>query len=135
MVEAEAEKTGKLLDKRFLLVGHHNNSVVYKYDNFRIDDDKLATLPTNLRKQHAALKKQQQKHDTEGKKLGKIWNAWMENVDVCSQYQRDLKNNAESMFSNTIRQAIIEIQFAEDAAQAKAIIDSLPTVAQIMGKL
>ncbi len=135
MVEAEAARTSTLLNERFLLTGSHGRCVTSRYTDFRIADDKLGGVPANLREQHAALKRQQQKRDIEKKKLDKAWDAWCGNIEICAQQEMAKKNAAKMKLIGALRDAVIDIQFAENATEAKSIINSLPTVAQIMGKL
>lgn len=96
------------------------------------DSKVLETLGIAQRKQHAKLQEEDDRLQEKQKLLNERWNAFYDAIKSHCVAQTHLKKIAAAKLKVTVENAIIEIQFAESANQAKLILESLPTLEQLI---
>ncbi len=124
MVKTRAEEIDKELQKQFpkyfprysIESAFESNPVLVK------------TVSQKLRKEHDLLKAENDELDRKEKQLKKKWDKLFEQLETHFEKLKKSKKAAIATLNGATEQAIIDIQFAEDADAARAILDGLPSL-------
>lgn len=106
-------------------------------DTYRIEEklsQSQSILSSHKKEYYLSLKQKIDKLASERDKLQCKLRTWCGNLKTYCYNQISIKNRATSKLNNKVQEAIVEVQFAENAEQAKEVLNSLPTVDQLLGE-
>jgi len=99
-----------------------------------LKDNPSATkiLGNSLVAKHNDLSKQADKLSKEQEKLGKKWDDLNDQINDQVAKQQKVRRSAIAKLNKSLEEAVISIQFADNADTAKAILAGLPTVEDLL---
>jgi len=132
LLQTEADKTKKLLLNKFPLVSERSYYNAFPGHPSEIAEELLEALPSAIVKAYRILNRRNTVLNDAVAKLTKDWKAWQKTAALHEDAQKDGLHDAKERLMAAVSHAVIDIQFVEDAETAKAIINSLPTVDQLV---
>jgi len=131
MVDREVKKIHSRIIAQFpILEKTYGNR--YRYMIVHMSNDIIKALPSDLRKTYALLKRRDEEIRQKENKLDNDCEKWDSDFD---EYRKKEVAKSEKMFrrlEEAAHSATIDIQFAENADEARKIIANLPTVEQLI---
>ena len=95
-------------------------------------EDKVGTLPPGPRKQFEWFRKREIKLQDQQNTLTKEWDKLFVVIQDHCDKQQLVKKSAEKKLKTALDESVIQIQFADDANTAKAILKNLPTIEELV---
>lgn len=131
MLKKKADKLARKLDDNFCLCSEREYSIRH---TLLSNVDSREQLTGQQRKYLKGLETRWEKIEQMKKLVDNDWRKLSDEIMENVQQTRKAKTGAVHKLSLALDKAILQVQFAEDAEQAKNIIESLPTVEQLMDK-
>lgn len=117
------------LDGHFCLVGCDEYSIKRTFER---NPQVIKTLTPTHQKTFSKLMQRRKKLDAEQTLLSNQFSLFYDEIRQNQKPQRESRDSANTKLSIAVEQAILEIQFAENADQVKLILESLPSAEQLM---
>ena len=96
------------------------------------DSPLLGVVGSAIKTRCSKIVKKIDEHDKHRETLHEQKNVIIDQLETICDEQRKKKEAAVSKLASAFGDAVVQIQFAEDAEQAKAILGSLPTMDQLI---
>lgn len=116
---------------RFLATSYSGDITRYEVSS-KMGEDALRGLPTEWRRKHASLIARRKNLSKQENALNDDWDVLAEVVQKIRLEEKVSAEHADENLTNAVQRAVIKIQFAEDTEQVNAILDSLPSVEQLL---
>lgn len=132
MLNDKAKKTRALLSTHFPAL-RDEQDMTGSYGRCRsLRDDVAKSLPKTIAARYVLLEKEEEKLEIVRDKLQARWDDFKEQIRLFCKDEQEKRNAADDKLDKAVAQAIIKIQFAEDAEEVQGLIEDLPTVDQLV---
>ena len=132
LLRAEADKTKKLLPGKFPMIDRYGNIIhIYMQESER-NKQLMDSMPQSLRKTYDQLSKRHNVLKKQEAKLNGEFSVWQKKAQLYGQSQRQALSAAKEQLESAFDQALINIQFADNADEARTILESLPNIDQLL---
>jgi len=138
MLRKEAAKISEELDSEFLpdkVDRYSRTDHISLYEAKGMTIENMKGISGELLRQFKTLKSKETGLRKQEKALDDKWSQFTDQLMEAKRTQLYQKSMAKCALAKAVDSAIIEIQFAEDAEEAKKILASLPGVAELMAGL
>lgn len=128
MVEEDASRLKKQVRKSLPLLRITHDRYPLKH----YDTDKLCELPASALRRHKTLRNKQKSLEDQAESLNEEWGNLVKDMEQIFEAEEQRRISACLKVNDAVRTAIIDIQFATDAAQAHKILSSLPDISELI---
>jgi len=132
MVEGRAAKIRAQLDTTNGLKCFGDLGPYQSILSHRFDDESIGQLPKRLRDRFNQLRQRRSKLDVEETALQHDIEHLAIDVAPLIREKSDAIKEAKARLTDEVQKAVLQIQFAENAEQAEAILNSLPSVESLL---
>ena len=132
MVQEEADKVKAACNNKYPFNAKHGEYRFSRHSWGRASDQAIAALPPEHAKTYKKLEQRCSQLDKEQKKLDTEWDKFEESVEKIRKAAKAKHRRAIERLEAAVRQATLQIQFAENAEDAHRILNSLPSAEQLL---
>ena len=129
MLNGRARVIKEKLKKRFALASTNRYNIRHAVDD---NPECLKELSGDQRRVYDSLTEHSKRLDKEQEDLTKRWDALIDAITADQEEAKKQKEDACTALSDALEDAILKVQFANNEEQAREIVNSLPSVRELL---